>query len=139
MSFEEKNIWAMAVITPGTFLAYLVVVCGRAQGGALSEVAYQWPMVTAIGVAILVSILAHIAVAISAPEEADKKDERDAQIGRHGGYVGSFVITAGALAALVLAMAEVGHFWIANAIYAGFALADLTGSAAKICAYRRGF
>ena len=43
------------------------------------------------------------------------------------------------LGALGLALAEVDHFWIANAIYTTFILAALTTSAVKIVAYRRGF
>jgi hypothetical protein len=43
------------------------------------------------------------------------------------------------VAALVLAMAEADHFWIANAVYLAFVLSALLGSAAKIVAYRRGF
>lgn len=45
----------------------------------------------------------------------------------------------GALAALVLALAEADHFWIANVIYLAFALSAVLGSVAKIFAYRRGF
>ena len=36
-------------------------------------------------------------------------------------------------------MAEVGHFWIANAVYLCFVLSAVLGSVAKIVAYRRGF
>ena len=38
-----------------------------------------------------------------------------------------------------MSMAELNHFWIANAIYLAFGLSSLLGSAAKIVAYRRGF
>ena len=45
----------------------------------------------------------------------------------------------GAVAALVMAMAEVDHFWIANAVYLAFLLSALLSSTAKIAAYRKGF
>jgi hypothetical protein len=56
---------------------------------------------------------------------------RQREIERFGGYIGqSFTAIAG-VAALVMAMAEVDYFWIANAVYLCFALssADFPGSA----------
>jgi hypothetical protein len=43
-----------------------------------------------------------------------------------------------AAAALVMAMAKVDYFWIANVIYLGFVLWAVAGSALKLVAYRRG-
>ena len=45
---------------------------------------------------------------------------------------------AGAAAALVMAMAKVDYFWIANVIYLGFVLWAVAGSVLKLVAYRRG-
>ena len=45
---------------------------------------------------------------------------------------------AGAAAALVMAMAKVDYFWIANVIYLGFVLWAVAGSVLKLLAYRRG-
>ncbi|GAA5021603.1 hypothetical protein GCM10025734_77010 [Kitasatospora paranensis] len=44
----------------------------------------------------------------------------------------------GGVAALVLSMAEVAPFWVANAVYLAFVLSALLGSAARIAAHRRG-
>ena len=41
-------------------------------------------------------------------------------------------------AALVMAMAKVDYFWIANVIYLGFVLWAVAGSVLKLVAYRRG-
>jgi hypothetical protein len=38
-----------------------------------------------------------------------------------------------------MALAELDHFWIANAIYLAFVLSTIVASAAKIVAYRKGF
>ena len=43
-----------------------------------------------------------------------------------------------AAAALVMAMAKVDYFWIANVIYLGFVLWAVAGSMLKLAAYRRG-
>lgn len=45
----------------------------------------------------------------------------------------------GGVVALLMAMAEVQHFWIANVIYLTFVLSAILGSVAKVVAYRRGF
>ena len=139
MSFGEKSTWIFAVIVVIVPGAYLVSMASQLQHTAVTEIAYQSPLLTAIGIAIAVAIVAHIAVVIASPREADKSDERDADINRYGEYVGSFVLWPGALVALGLALAEFEHFWIANAIFLAFVLSGLISSAVKIVAYRRGF
>jgi uncharacterized membrane protein len=139
MSFEEKSTWiyaAIALVVPGVYFA---TVIGQVQTTAVTEIAYQWPMLLTIGVAIALAIVAHIVVAIASPREADKSDERDTNINRFGEYIGSFVLYTGMLVALALALAEFEQFWIANTIYSTFIAAALTTSAVKIVAYRRGF
>jgi hypothetical protein len=139
MTFEERNTWVFAVITVGAFGAYVATILGRAQGTPLAEVPYAAAMLWAIGAAIAASIVGRIVVAVAWPKDADRRDQRDKEIYRFGEYIGQSFVVAGAVAALVLAMAEVDHFWIANAVYLAFVLSALLGSTAKLVAYRRGF
>jgi hypothetical protein len=139
MSFEEKNTWVYAAISLVAYGAYLAIILGRAQGVPLAEVPYAGTMLWTIGAAIAASIVGRIVVAVAWPRDADKKDERDREVYRFGEYIGQWSVVAGAAAALVLAMAEVDYFWIANAIYLAFVLSALLSSAAKLVAYRRGF
>ncbi len=139
MAFEEKNTWIYAFVTASSFAIYLVVVLGRARVAPLHEVAYVAPMLWSIGGGIVATIVGRIAVGLAWPEDCDRKDERDREIHRFGEYVGQSFLCIGGVAALVLSMAEVDHFWISNAIYLGCVLSALLGSAAKIFAYRRGF
>jgi len=139
MSFEEKNTWVYAVISVAGFAAYVVIILGRAQGAPLTQVPYVGTMLWTIGGAIAASIVGRIAVAIAWPRDADKTDQRDKEIHRFGEYIGQWSVVAGAVAALVLSMAEVDHFWIANAVYLAFVLSALLSSTAKLVAYRRGF
>ncbi len=139
MSFDEKSAWigvALAFVVPGVYLA---IIFGQLQTTAVGEIAYQGPMLATIGLGIAFGIIAHIAVAIGAPKDADKRDERDSSINRYGEYIGSIVLYGGMLVTLALALASFEYFWIANAIYATFLVAALISSAAKIVAYRRGF
>ena len=139
MSFEEKNTWVYALVTVVAFAVYLVIILRRAQGIPLAEVPYVGAMLWTIGGAIAASIAGRILIAVAWPKDADKKDERDKEIYRFGEYVGQSFVVIGALAALILAIAEADHFWIANAIYLAFFLSALLGSTARIFAYRRGF
>jgi hypothetical protein len=139
MTFEEKNTWIYALVTVGAFGAYLVIILGRAEGTPLTEVPYVGAMLWTIGAAIAASIVGRIVVAIAWPKDADKRDQRDREIHRFGEHIGQSFVVVGAVAALGLAMAEVDHIWIANAVYLAFVLSALLGSTARIFAYRRGF
>ena len=71
----------------------------------------------------------NIVVAIGlARRTRDQKDQRDREINRFGEYVGQSFVVIGGVAALVLAMAEADHFWIANALYLAFVLSAVLGS-----------
>lgn len=139
MSFKEKSTWIMAAVTAVAYMAYVTIILGRAENSPLTEVSYIATLLWTIGAVIVVSIVAHIAVAIAAPEDAGKEDQRDREIERFGEYIGHWFVVIGAVVALVMSMAELSHFWIANVIYLAFVLSTLLESAAKIVAYRRGF
>jgi len=139
MSFEEKRNWVYLGVTAAVYLGYVAIILGRAEGTPLPEVAYAWPILGSIGLAIAATIVGSILAAITAPKEVDKKDERDAGIHRYGEVIGYYVFSIGVLGALVLAIAEVAHFWIGNAIYLSFVLAAQISTAVKLVAYRRGF
>ncbi|WP_406291593.1 hypothetical protein [Embleya sp. NBC_00896] len=139
MAFEEKRAWIMAVVTVGTYAAYLAIVLGRAGDTPLAEVSYVATLLWTIGAAILAAIVLEVVVAVAGPGDANKKDHRDREIGRFGEHVGQSFVVIGGVAALGMSLAEVDHFWIANAIYLAFALSAILGSVARIFAYRRGF
>ncbi|WP_101613411.1 hypothetical protein [Amycolatopsis sp. BJA-103] len=139
MALEEKRAWIMLVVTVFAYAAYLIVVLGGARSGPLVDVPYVAPLLWTIGAAIVASIVLHIAASIASPRDAGRKDQRDREIGRFGEHVGQSFVVIGGVAALVMAMAELDHFWIANTVYLAFVLSSLLGSIAKIAAYRRGF
>jgi hypothetical protein len=138
MSFEEKGNWVFLVVNVVTYVAYLSVILGRAQDVPVTDVPYISTMLWTIGIAIALSIVGNIGVAISKPSEADKSDVRDKDINRFGEYVGGIVLAVGMLAPFGLALAESDYFWIANAMYLAFVLSALTSSVVKVVAYRRG-
>ncbi|MFD1214117.1 hypothetical protein ACFQ36_18975 [Arthrobacter sp. GCM10027362] len=138
MGSEERSTWIMLVVAIVAYASYLAVVLGRAGDVPLAEVPYVAPMLWSIGGAIAVSIVLNIAAGIVLRDGAGKKDQRDREIYRFGEYTGQAFLVLGGVAALVMALAEVPHFWIANALYLAFVLSAVLASAAKLVAYRRG-
>ena len=139
MSFEEKVAWAYPIVLLLTAAVYAVHVFSQLPEVPVTEVAYVRPMITALVITIIAMILAAILAAVSAPSEADKKDERDVNINRHGDAVGGNVLGFATLLPLGLAMAEVDYFWIANSIYLACVVSGVVTAVVKIVAYRRGF
>lgn len=139
MAYEEKRAWIMLVVSAAAYAAYLIIIVGRAGPTPLAEVPYASALLWSIGIAIGVQILLTIVAGIAAPESAKKKDQRDREIHRLAEYIGQSFVIIGGVAALLMALAELDHFWIANVIYLAFVLSAVLGSVAKIFAYRRGF
>lgn len=138
MASEERSAWIMLLATVGAYAAYLVVVLGQAGGVPLADVPYVPAMLFSIGGAIAASIVLNILAAIVLRDGAGRKDQRDREIYRFGEYVGQSFLVLGGVAALVMAMAELPHFWIANVVYLAFVLSAVLASIAKLTAYRRG-
>ncbi|WP_456787161.1 hypothetical protein [Cellulomonas sp. P5_C5] len=139
MSYEERNVWVMFVVSVLAYAVYVVVVLTRAQDVPLTEVAYVGPLLWSIGGAIVVSILASIAVGLANRRDGHMTDQRDKEINRVGERTGQSFVVIGALAAMVLALLEVDWFWIANVIYLCFVLSAILSSMTKLAAYRQDF
>lgn len=139
MGWEERRAWIALVVDIVTYSAYCVIILGRADGGPLDEVAYRSPFIWTIGISIVASIVLEALAGGSLRKGERRADSRDRQIFRESEFAGHWLLVAGAFAAMVMALAEVSHFWIANVLYLAFTLAAILSSAVKIVAYRRGF
>jgi hypothetical protein len=138
MSNEEKGQWVYLVTNVLTYGWYITAVLGQADGTPLTEVDYFPTMLWAIGIAIALSIVGRILVEIVAPSDSHIADVRDRDINRLGEYFGGTILGIAMLAPFALTLAEVDHFWIANAMYLAFALSAFIGTIIKLVAYRRG-
>lgn len=154
MSFEEKVTWlsgAVTLVVAGWYLRFVLDALGRLP---VEQIAYQRSLLVALGAMIVLTIAGTIAVAIGTAianaigveltgkkpaDDVDRKDERDAVIEARGDRFAYYVVSALMIGALAMAMLEMPHFWIANAMFAAFVVAGLVGIAVKLVAYRRGF
>jgi hypothetical protein len=136
VSYEEKSAWIMVFLAVTLYAAYVVVVLGRADDGtALVDVDYIRPVLTTIGASIVGSIVLHMFIG-----GTDRRtDQRDKEISRRGDVVGTGAMVAGALGAMVMAMAEWDHFWIANLLYLSFVVTAILTNVTRIVTYRAGF
>lgn len=158
MSFEEKTTWVSAAVTVIVTAWYTSVVGGLMGGVPVAQVAYQKPLLIAVGATIVMTVVGAIVTAIGtaigsavtaeitgersvedAVADIGRSDERDKDINRRGELLGYYVSSAGVVGVLALAMLRYDQFWIANALYLSFALGTLVASVAKIVTYRRGF
>ena len=150
MPFEEKITWVNALVAVVVPVAYFVIMLGRLGDTSAADIAYQWPLLIAIGASVVLTIVGSILAGIgtgisaelrgrSASEEIDRKDERDKTISRHGDLIGFYVSSVGMVGVLALTMLEYDYFWIASALYLSFVVGTVVGSVVKIASYHRGF
>ena len=139
MTYEEKGVWIYVVAVLGTYGTYASIILSQLGTTQITDIDYVWPLVWSIGISILASIILRIVVEIVAPSDKHRADTRDREIDRKGERAGSCLIITGAVGALALALLQAEYFWIANAIYLGFAASAVLASVVKIVTYRRGF
>ena len=138
MSYEEKGTWVDLVTSAGAYAVYLAIIVGRLASTPAAEVPYVSVLLWTTGASIVASIVGRVVIETASPSDSKRADVRDRDISRFGEYASRWFLVAGAAAALVMAMAKVDYFWIANVIYLGFVLWAVGGSALKLIAYRRG-
>jgi hypothetical protein len=139
MAFLEKSSWVALIVSVPTLLVYLAVIVPQVLSQPIAEVSWVQPMIVTIVVFVVANVLGNVVAAASNPGEADKTDERDREIDHFGKRIGNWLIIAGSIAALALAMSLADHFWIANAIFLAGIGAALVSSVTKIAAYHGPF
>ena len=139
MAFLEKSNWVVLIVGIPTLLAYAALVVPQVLSEPIAEVSWVEPMIIAIVGFVVANILSNVVVAALNPKDADQEDQRDREIDRFGERIGDWLIAAGAVVALILAMAEADQFWIGNAIFLAGMAGALLSSATKIAAYHGPF
>ena len=149
MPYEEKVTWVSLVVIGVVPVAYFAIMLGRLRDVSAADISYQRPLLIAIGVSIVLTIVGSIVAGIGSGISAELhgrsasgdlgKDERDVRISRHGDRIGFSVSSVGMVGVLALTMLEYEYFWIASALYLSFVVGTLVAAAVKIASYHRGF
>lgn len=138
MTYEERGTWVYLVVVLGTYGVYLGIVLGQLGTTPVADIDYVGPLLWSIGISIASSIVLRILVEMVTPRANQRTDDRDRDISHTSERLGTWPLIAGALGALVLAILRVDYFWIANALYLGFAAQAVVTSIIRIGLYRRG-
>jgi len=142
MVYRERAAWSGLIAAVVTIAVYVVLVLRSAGGGPLDRADWFPPMLWSIGGGIALSILLTIVWGIVAarrdPESATASDIRDRDIDRMGARVEQAFLVIAGLVVIVLCAIGADVFWIANAMFAGFAVSSVIGGIARVIAYRRG-
>ncbi|WP_084397802.1 hypothetical protein [Henriciella aquimarina] len=139
MSFHEKSAWVMGAVLLIAAAWYFRTVA--AASAALGEVAPPLlPLVVGYIVLIIVlSIIAHILVAVTKPSEADDTlDERDRIIASRAGSFGGVLLGVGVLTGLGGYLFDYDGNKLFHIAFGAMMVAQLGEYAAKIWYYRRG-
>jgi hypothetical protein len=137
MTHEEKRAWIRLVVSVIAYAVYAGIVLSRVDGRPLADVPYATTLLWVVVAGIVASIVAEIALGVLNPSRT--KDVRDREIGRLGDFTGQSFVVIGAVAGMLMAMAEWDRFWIANVIYLCFTLSAVLGGITKVVVYRRSF
>lgn len=125
MSHPEKS----ALVTAGSLLIayawYLTNLVAQAGSGPVAAIGYQRSALVAAAVLIVLLALSHGVLAAAGYRESSSGGVRASAVERTGRLRGGAVVIVGAVLAMVLAMVEVDHFWIANALLAALVVAEL--------------
>ncbi len=142
MVYEERNTWAGLIVMIFMIPAYVIIVLQQAAGRPLVDVDWVPIMVWTIGISIVATIVLSIVWGIFAgmrePQGVGKSDQRDRDIAHMSSRVGQAFLVIAGLGVIVLCAIEADWFWIANAMFFGFAVSALVGGIASVIAYRRG-
>lgn len=149
MTAEERSVWVYLIAVVATFIVYLAIMVPRLLSQPLDEVSWKAPLIGVMIASVISTILGSILGAIGGaiglairgidPTGQLESDARDKDIARLGALRGAGAASAGLLAALVLALFEVDHIWIANAVFVAGTVGALVETTTKIRAYRGGF
>jgi hypothetical protein len=139
VAHEEKRAWIRLVVAVLGYSAYVAVVVSRADGRSLPDVPYATTLLWTVGAAVVASILAEAGMAVVVPGASRTTDVRDREIGRLGDHIGQSFLVIGAVAAMLMAMADWDQFWIANVIYLCFVLSAVLSGVTKVIVYRKSF
>jgi hypothetical protein len=137
VTHEEKRAWIRLVVAVLGYTAYVIVILAGRNGRPLASVPYAGVLLWTVGAAIVAAILAEAAMAAGNPRASRVTDDRDREIGRLGEHVGQSFVVIGAVAAMLMAMADWDHFWIANVVYLCFVLSAILAGVTKVVVYRR--
>jgi len=138
MSFQEKSNWVMLVALGLVGAWYFGDIAGPLATRDFTPGAIGRDFIVMTVAIVLIAVPAQILVAMLNPSEADEQDERDRLIEMRADARSSYVLGAGAIFAINLAIFGIDVYWVANAVLAALLLAEIAKAVLRAVDYRRG-
>lgn len=141
MSYAERNIWVQLIAAVVVFGVYGVLLAGMWRGGPPEGPDWIWAMVWTVGGGIALSIVGSVVwnIAVGIRRGPDTQmDERDREISHISDRVGQAFLVIAGLAALIMCAMTAPYFWIAQVLFAGFAISALVSAITSVILYRTG-
>jgi hypothetical protein len=142
MVYQERNTWASLLASVIGIAVYAIVIVPQLSVVPVDRIqwlpAMLWTIGGAVAGAIMLSILWGIGAGMRDRESVGRSDQRDRDIAEMGARVGQAFLVLAGLGAIVLCAVEADWFWIANLLFAGFAVSSIVDGIARVIAYRRG-
>lgn len=138
MAFKEKSTLAMTGILVLVFGCYFAIVVGEVARSPGRDIAWVGLMIPVVVALIILAAVAHAVIAICAPSQAGREDERDRSFERRAAQVGGYFLATGIVGGLALAMVDAPTFWIAQALLAALVLGEVAKGATVVALYHRG-
>ncbi|GGE32736.1 hypothetical protein GCM10011367_04000 [Marinicauda pacifica] len=138
MSFQEKSNLVMTVITALVYGVYFAKVMPPALSEGPSMDLVMPYLFAAVVFLVVGGVVAHILVAMAAPNEPDMSDERDTLIEMRADARSGYVMSAAAVLSLGLALMGQHLFWIVHMILGGLVAAELVKGVLRAIDYRLG-
>lgn len=138
MVYHEKTAWAGLIVSVITAVAYIVLVLSNGGAAAPWFPIMLWTIGGGVVLTVLITIIWGMIGSRDDRASGMASDIRDTDIAHMGARVEyAFVVIAG-LGVIVLCAVGAELFWIANTMFAGFAVSAFIGGIARVIAYRRG-
>lgn len=138
MSFREKSTWALLVAMMAVYGWYFATTLSHVLDTGVPQEADTARLFGAVVVMVVLTIAAHITMAIISPKEVDAADERDRLIELRGDQRSGYIMGVGLFSTLGLALAGASVFWIAHVALTGLVVSELVKAVTKLIDYRRG-
>jgi hypothetical protein len=138
MSFREKSAWAMAVLTILAGLYYLNLLVAESRGlGAPAPPAGIF--VTYVVIVVIGSVAAQVALAISAPKDANAPaDERERPVLQRAGNWSGVVLGLGTVTSLILYLQHGNGDLLFHCVLGSLIVSQVAEYGLQIALFRRG-
>lgn len=139
MTFHEKSRWIALLANLGIWGWYFITVARAVGAGYPDQPGLMWLMVPVIGALTIIHVVAHVAVALMNPKEANEElDERGRAIGYRASAWGYNILCVGIFGVITASFFWWNSFVIVNGLLFAFIFAESVRYGIEIRAYRRG-